>query len=162
MAHGAIRDRELPFEYLGCVVSNPRAELAVDNAKYIKACTELHLAGKKIEVIWGFDRFVNLEELWLNNNKVRAVACEHERGPPSHAPSVCVRCLGMRCSQLTAIENLESNFRLKKVYAHDNQITCVCCQAVAKLVSFRETSGCACVRLPAQITGQLTAALQVP
>ena len=73
MAHGATRDRALPYEYQGHVVSNPRAELAVDNAKYIKACTELHLANRNIEFIWGFDRFVNLEELWLNDNKVRRV-----------------------------------------------------------------------------------------
>lgn len=62
----------MPYEYQGHVVSNPRAELAVDNAKYVKACTELHLAKRNIEFLWGFDRFVNLEVLWLNGNKVRA------------------------------------------------------------------------------------------
>lgn len=32
---------------------------------------QLHLGGRGIEVLWGFDRFTNLETLWLNNNKVR-------------------------------------------------------------------------------------------
>ncbi len=31
---------------------------------------QLHLGGRGIEILWGFDRFTNLETLWLNNNKV--------------------------------------------------------------------------------------------
>ena len=74
MAHLTRRERSMPYEYQGHVVSNPRAELAVDNAKYVKACTELHLAKRNIEFLWGFDRFVNLEVLWLNGNKVSAAS----------------------------------------------------------------------------------------
>lgn len=61
---------DMPAEYIGHVVSNPRAELPVNNAKYIRNCTELHMARRKIEYLWGFHLFVNLEELWLNDNKV--------------------------------------------------------------------------------------------
>ena len=51
-------------------VSDPYAELAVNNAKYVKACTEIYLANRGIEEIGGFDRFMNLEVLWMNGNKV--------------------------------------------------------------------------------------------
>ena len=60
----------VPEEFAGLVVANPLAELPVVNAKQIKNTTELHMGAKGIEVVWGFDRFVNLEVLWLNNNKV--------------------------------------------------------------------------------------------
>ena len=61
----------VPEEFAGLVVSNPLHELPVVNAKQIRDTVELHLGSKGIEVIWGFDRFVNLEVLWLNNNKVK-------------------------------------------------------------------------------------------
>lgn len=61
-----------PDKYVGFVLSNPIAELAVNNARYIRECTELHLAHRGIEVLWGFDRFTNLSVLWVNDNKVRA------------------------------------------------------------------------------------------
>lgn len=73
-------------------VSDPYAELAVKNAKYVKACTELYLANKGIEEIDGFDRFVNLEVLWLNNNK------------------------------LERVDDLESNVRVQQLYVQDNRI----------------------------------------
>lgn len=91
--HGPVGDDDvMPPEYEGHIVSNPRAELAVDNAKYIKNCTELHLANKSLEFLWGFNRFVNLEVVWLNDNK------------------------------LVSIDNMYSNFRIKKLYAHNNRI----------------------------------------
>jgi hypothetical protein len=65
--------QEVPPEFAGLVVSNPLLELPVVNAKQIKDTTELHMGSRGIEVIWGFDRFVNLEVLWLNNNKVRVL-----------------------------------------------------------------------------------------
>ncbi len=52
------------------VISNPSSELAVFNAKAVRNCTELYLANRQIDFIGGFEIFVNLEVLWLNNNKV--------------------------------------------------------------------------------------------
>mmetsp|Transcript_2261 Transcript_2261/g.7533 ORF Transcript_2261/g.7533 Transcript_2261/m.7533 type:complete len:568 (-) Transcript_2261:158-1861(-) len=92
MAHADVKEAPVPLEYEGHIVSQPRKELAVDNAKYVKACTELHLANKGIEFLWGFERFVNLEVLWINDNK------------------------------LTSIDALDNNFRIKKLYAHNNRI----------------------------------------
>lgn len=51
-------------------------------------CTELYLGGKGIEQLAGFERLTNLEVLWLNDNK------------------------------LTAITGLNSNMRIKQLYAH--------------------------------------------
>ncbi|GBG24135.1 U2 small nuclear ribonucleoprotein A' [Hondaea fermentalgiana] len=77
------------------VFADPVAELAVKNAKYIKLCTELYLARKSIEELRGFERFVNLEALWVNDNEIQRLS------------------------------NLENNFRLKHLYAQKNQITSV-------------------------------------
>lgn len=56
------------------VLSDPRAQLPVDNAKYVRNCAELHMAGQSITDLAGFEPFTNLEALWLNRNKVRPVA----------------------------------------------------------------------------------------
>ena len=56
------------------------------------ACTELHLGGRGIERIRGFEHFTNLECLWLNNNKLRAIT------------------------------NLDANFRIRELYVQGNQI----------------------------------------
>lgn len=77
----------------GKVVSNPSAELTVRNAKYVKNCVELYLARKGIEELGGFERFVNLETLWINDN------------------------------QLVRITGLEKNFRIKSLFAHNNAIS---------------------------------------
>ena len=37
------------------IYSDPRAELAVDNAKYVRLCKELYLGGRSIEALRGFD-----------------------------------------------------------------------------------------------------------
>ena len=76
----------------GRAPSDPFSELAVKNAKYVKNCVELFMAGRGIEKIRGFENFVNLEVLWLNNNKI------------------------------TKLNNLANNFRIKFLYAHDNNI----------------------------------------
>ena len=76
----------------GPVTSNPRGELAVRNAKYVKNCTELYMADREIEIVANFDKFVNLEVLWLNNN------------------------------HLQRIDGLDANFRIKKLYVHNNRI----------------------------------------
>ncbi|WIA28063.1 hypothetical protein OEZ86_010648 [Tetradesmus obliquus] len=76
------------------VVSQPLAEVVGHgaNAKHVKDCTELYLGGKGIEQLAGFERLTNLEVLWLNDNK------------------------------LTAITGLNSNMRIKQLYAHNNAI----------------------------------------
>ncbi len=66
---------------------------AVNNTKYEKDCSELHLGRSGIEKISNFEGFANLEELYLNENR------------------------------LTALTGLESNFRLKGLYLQNNQIT---------------------------------------
>jgi hypothetical protein len=82
------------------VVAKPMNELAVRNAKYAGECTELHLANRNISALADrtvnehneFDRFVNLECLWVNNN------------------------------YLTRLDGLDMNFRIKHIYAHKNKI----------------------------------------
>mmetsp|Transcript_22596 Transcript_22596/g.27269 ORF Transcript_22596/g.27269 Transcript_22596/m.27269 type:complete len:349 (+) Transcript_22596:220-1266(+) len=76
------------------VVSEPLLELVGQgkNEKYVKECTQLHLGGKGIEKLEGFERLKNLEVLFLNNNK------------------------------LTHISHLESNFRLRRLYLANNKL----------------------------------------
>ncbi|GFR43310.1 hypothetical protein Agub_g4377 [Astrephomene gubernaculifera] len=79
---------------MAVIVSEPHKELVGggDNAKYVKECTEMYLGGKGIEKIRGFEPFVNLESLWLNNNKLKK------------------------------LNNLDVQKRLKALYAQDNQL----------------------------------------
>lgn len=51
-------------------LADPYAELPIKNHKYVKNCTELYLANKRIDKIANFDAFVNLEVLWINGNQV--------------------------------------------------------------------------------------------
>jgi len=61
------------------VYSAPILEIVGEgkNEKYVKDCTELYLAhapGRtKFDTLAGFERFVNLESLWLNGNNVEAL-----------------------------------------------------------------------------------------
>ncbi|KAL4105500.1 hypothetical protein PRIC1_003563 [Phytophthora ramorum] len=73
-------------------LSNPHAELPIKNHKYVKNCTELYMANKRIDKIANFDAFVNLEVLWINGN------------------------------QLQALDGLDECFRLKQLYAQNNCI----------------------------------------
>jgi len=57
--------------------------------------TEVHLADRAIEEIAGFGRFLNLESLWLNRNR------------------------------LTSLRGLEPNFRLKHLYVFRNNLTSI-------------------------------------
>ncbi|QDZ24978.1 hypothetical protein HOP50_15g75210 [Chloropicon primus] len=77
------------------VLSEPLKQLVGEgrNEKYVRECTELHLANQGIEEIHGFERLSNLEVLWLNNNK------------------------------LVSVTNLDANFRIKELYLHSNMIT---------------------------------------
>jgi len=73
-------------------VGDPFEVIPVKNSKYAKNCTEIHLAELNLEEIINFDKFPNLECLWLNNNK------------------------------LEKVEGLDTNFRLRELYLHNNRI----------------------------------------
>ena len=76
----------------GPKLSNPYGCLAVNNAKYIKNCTELYMANQGIEKLHDFEKLSNLEVLWLHGNK------------------------------LERIDDLDNNIRLRKLYCHNNRI----------------------------------------
>ncbi|KAL3155209.1 hypothetical protein ABBQ32_013149 [Trebouxia sp. C0010 RCD-2024] len=62
------------------------------NAKYVKACTELFMGGQGLDHLEGFDKLVNLEVLWVNDN------------------------------QLESVHGLDSNFRMRVLHAENNSI----------------------------------------
>lgn len=74
------------------VYSDPYGQLPFRSDKYSSACEEIYLGGKGINVLRDFESFVSLSVLWLNDNG------------------------------LESLEGLESNFRLKEIYAHGNKI----------------------------------------
>lgn len=84
--------RKLPIHLLGKVVSDPFHALPVVNATSVKNTTELSLNHKGIEELEGFGLFANLETLWLN------------------------------CNRLQRITGLDTNKRIKRFYAAQNQI----------------------------------------
>lgn len=51
-------------------VGDPFEVIPIKNSKNAKNCIEVHLADKDLQELIGFDKFPNLECLWLNNNKV--------------------------------------------------------------------------------------------
>jgi Leucine-rich repeat (LRR) protein len=73
-------------------ISDPYAELAVKNQKYVKNCTELYLAKRQINQLGNFEAFVNLEVLWINDNAIEKLS------------------------------QLDQCFRIKFLYAQNNQI----------------------------------------
>lgn len=79
-------------EFIAEGQSDPMGELPVLNAKYITDCEELHLAKKGIRQLAHFDRFINLEVLWLNGNSLKK------------------------------LEGLDNQIRMFELYVHDNQI----------------------------------------
>lgn len=89
-------------------VSDPYAELPIKNHKYVKNCTELHMANKRIAKIANFDAFVNLEVLWINGN------------------------------QLQVLDGLDGCFRLKQLYAQDNCICSLDRSALPRLKFLQE------------------------
>jgi Leucine-rich repeat (LRR) protein len=75
------------------ITADPYQELPMKTAKQASLCEELHLANRNITFLGNdFQFFINLECLWLNDNK------------------------------MTNIEGLESNFRIKSLYLHGNKI----------------------------------------
>ena len=99
------------------IVSNPLDVLPVKNAKAIRNCTEMHLGKQDICEIANFDRFTNLEVLYLNSNKVyihyRVLNQNHE----THF------CWYLCSLQISKLENLEHCFRLKELYVQNNNIS---------------------------------------
>ena len=79
------------------VVSEPLKKIVGEgrNYKYVKNCLELHLGGESIQSLQDFDKFENLEVLFLNDNK------------------------------LVTIVGLEKNFRLRRLYLMHNSIVSV-------------------------------------
>jgi len=76
-------------------ISQPLFELTVKNAKAIRNTTELYMGQRGIRVLANFERFTNLECLWLNGNHISDV-------------------LHLKCLP-----------RLKELYLHDNEILTV-------------------------------------
>lgn len=48
--------------------AHPLEELAVRSAKAVRETTELYLARRGIDRLANFERFANLESLWVNGN----------------------------------------------------------------------------------------------
>ena len=74
------------------VYASPYDELAIKSDKYAGLCSELHLGYKNISNLKDFEKFISLDTLWLNDNR------------------------------LTSIEGLEENFRIKNLFLHGNRI----------------------------------------
>jgi hypothetical protein len=51
-------------------IGDPWSILPIKNAKYAKECVEVHLSDREITHLERFDEFLNMEVVWLNNNKV--------------------------------------------------------------------------------------------
>lgn len=60
---------------------------------FLAACIELFLGNKGIEKLRGFESFVNLQSLWLNNNRLKKV------------------------------NNLEANFRIRTLYVQVRRVS---------------------------------------
>lgn len=74
------------------VYSDPYAELPFRSDKYAGNCSDMHLGGRGLTDLRDFRAFKSMSVLWINNNK------------------------------LTSFAGLESNFRVKELYAHENKI----------------------------------------
>ena len=71
-------------------LSNPLASISTSS---VQSCTELYMSNQGITKLHGFERFVNLEVLWLNGNS------------------------------LTRISGLENCMRIKRLHLFDNKVT---------------------------------------
>jgi non-ribosomal peptide synthetase component F len=74
------------------VYSQPYEELSIKNDKYAGLCQELHLGSHGIDYIRDFEKFISLNTLWLNHNKIKNII------------------------------GLEQNFRIQKLYMHGNRL----------------------------------------
>lgn len=85
------------------VVSDPYSVLPVCTGKTIRECTAIHLGGRNITRIDHFERFVNLNVLYLNDNRIQRV------------------------------DNLESCFRLRELYLNNNRVSTLKTESFAAL-----------------------------
>ena len=51
-------------------MGTPWSILPIKNKKYAKDLSEVHLSDRGLTSLEKFEEFPNLEEIWLNNNKV--------------------------------------------------------------------------------------------
>ncbi len=96
-------------------MSDPMGELPVLNAKYIQDCSELHLSNKEIRRLGHFERFVNLNVLWLNNNMLKKITNLDNQ----------IRMFELMVfnNQITTLEgSLRSMRFLTKLLAHNNKL----------------------------------------
>jgi len=99
------------------VVSEPLKELVGEgkNAKYVVNCTELHLAGRGIEKIRGFERLVNLEVLYLNDNKIQHVT--------NLDNNMCMKELFLQGNQINTLKGCLTKFTfLETLELSDNNL----------------------------------------
>lgn len=85
--------RVLPPEFHGKVVARPLTCLPIVSATTMRSATELSLGNRGLELLEGFQLFPNLECLWLQGNA------------------------------LTELVGLDTNVRLRRLYASKNRIT---------------------------------------
>jgi len=52
-------------------IGNPWSILPIKNNKYARDLMEVHLSDRELVKLEKFEQFPNLEEIWLNNNKLR-------------------------------------------------------------------------------------------
>jgi hypothetical protein len=52
---------------------DPFTVIPIKNAKRAFECEEVHLGSRNIERLVRFDKFPNLEILWINDNKVSRI-----------------------------------------------------------------------------------------
>jgi hypothetical protein len=96
-------------------MSDPMGELPVLNAKYITDCSELHLSNKEIRKLAHFERFVNLNVLWLNNNMLKKIVNLDNQ----------IRMFELMVfnNQITTLEGSLRNMRfLTKLLLHNNKL----------------------------------------
>ena len=74
------------------VYANPYDELPLKTDKYAASCTDIHLGKRNITKLQGFEKFLSLDTLWLNDNKLKS------------------------------FEGLEDNFRLKGLHLFGNRL----------------------------------------
>jgi hypothetical protein len=74
-------------------IGNPWSILPIKNNKYARDLTEVHLSDRGLNQLELFEQFPNLEEIWLNNNKLKN------------------------------LDDIETNFRCKKVLCQSNEVS---------------------------------------
>ena len=77
------------------MTADPWTAIPVKSLKYANDTSEIHLGGINAETLSNFKDFLNLQTVWLNNNK------------------------------LTSLEGLEANFRIKHLYCQNNHISSI-------------------------------------